>query len=116
MLLLTKIQKDFIIETFFQPNSYLGRLSAILLLDFGDCVVAGSDCIWVGGIGDYIKISPVKKDYSLYEFSFEDFMKSELYKQGYLDYREGLLDLDVDIELIMPLDMRRDLLIDNIIN
>ena len=50
-----KIQKDFIIETFF-VNSYAGSANiAEKLLTVGSALVAGDTPIWLGGVGNFIE-------------------------------------------------------------
>ncbi len=56
---LTEHQKQFLFDNFFEQQEYAGWKSiANNLLEKGSCVVAGSTCIWIGGIGNFMKISP----------------------------------------------------------
>lgn len=80
---LTDNQKEFILQ-FFKHGEYAGsRFIAIKLIDTGQCIVAGTECIWRGGIGNFIKTSPAENtvECSLYEFDLEYFLRSEWFKE-----------------------------------
>ncbi len=83
--ILTEYQKEFMFQNFFEQQEYAGWKSiAHNLLEKGSCVVAGSGCIWVGGIGNFIKISPAPEPTVgcvKYEFDLETFLGSNLYKE-----------------------------------
>lgn len=79
---LTKNQKDFILKNFFKNPKYNGWESiATKLLETGTCVVAGYDCIWKGGIGNFIETSKAEDfiDCVRYNFDTESFLKSKYY-------------------------------------
>ena len=81
---MTQIQKDFLLEYFFKNESYAGwKNIAVKLLDYGKCIVAGNNCIWVGGIGNFIKTNHADDLVNCLEYTFdlEYFLSSEWYKQ-----------------------------------
>jgi hypothetical protein len=81
---LTDYQKHFLLENFFKNEKYAGwRSIAMKLLETGQCIVAGKECIWVGGIGNFIKTEIAKDavDCTLYKFDIEYFFNSEWYKE-----------------------------------
>jgi hypothetical protein len=46
---LTNYQKEFILNYFFKDEKYAGwRNIGTTLLEDGECVVAGTECIWIG--------------------------------------------------------------------
>lgn len=49
-----------------------------LLLN-GSCIVAGTSCIWIGGVGNFIKVEPTLNavDCSTYTLDIEEFVKSK---------------------------------------
>lgn len=52
---LTENQKEFLLDNFFKLGDYYGwKNIATKLLENGVCVVAGGECIWRGGIGNFI--------------------------------------------------------------
>lgn len=80
---LTENQKTFLLEHFFKNEKYAGwKGIATKLLENGSCTVAGKDCIWIGGIGNFIKTREAEDaiDCTLYEFNLKDFLSSEWYK------------------------------------
>jgi hypothetical protein len=83
-------QKEFLLKYFFKNEKYAGwRHIAEKLLDTGKCIVAGRDCIWHGGIGNFIHTEPAKNaiDCLEYTFNLEYFLDSEWYKEisnGYI--------------------------------
>ena len=80
---LTFYQKEFLL-TFFQNSNYHGwRNIAVNLLDKGECIVAGTNCIWHGGIGNFIKTEIAENAYEclVYKFDLENFLNSEWYKE-----------------------------------
>lgn len=81
---LTDYQKRFIMNEFFMDERFTGwKGIAETLLEDGKCIVAGSDCIWKGGIGNFIKTEPAKGTIGciLYTFDLDNFLKSEWYKE-----------------------------------
>jgi hypothetical protein len=80
---LTKTQKDFLIEKFFKNEKFAGAKNvAEKLLEKGECIVAGEECIWRGGIGNFIKTTKADDVFGClkYSFNLEYFMTSEFFK------------------------------------
>lgn len=90
---LTKLQKEFILDYFFINSKYPGwRNIGEKLLTEGECIVAGEDCIWIGGIGNFIK---TKKEDGLigclrYKFDLYMFLSSPFYKEVYEEHIKDL--------------------------
>lgn len=86
---LTEQQKEFIKEFFHHPEYAGWENIADKLLEFGECVVAGSDCIWIGGIGNFIDVeeSPLFIGCVNYRFLFNDFLSSSYFQ----DYKTNKL-------------------------
>ena len=83
-------QKEFILEKFFKNESVPGwRGIAEKLLDKGKCIVAGEDCVWRGGIGNFISTQPVKDAYkcSEYTLNVEAFMNSAWYTEHAFEFQ-----------------------------
>ena len=83
---LTKEQRKFIL-LFFANEKYAGwKNIAEHLIDRGSVVVAGTECIWVGMMGNFIELSKAKGSVgcSLYTFDLEEFLSSEYFKQNYI--------------------------------
>jgi len=82
---LTENQKLFLLKYFFKNEKYAGwKNIAIQLLEKGKCVTAGRECIWTGGIGNFIKISDPGSEYIdcvLYTFDLNYFLSSSWYKE-----------------------------------
>lgn len=79
---LTFNQTSFIANTFFKNENYNGWEGiAHKLIKNGKCVVAGTKCIWQGGIGNFIQTSKPEDfvDCLLYEFNLTDFISSEYF-------------------------------------
>lgn len=93
---LINYQKEFILNHFFKDERYSGWYNiGKLLLENGECVVAGDKCIWHGGIGNFIKVREADKQYvncSLYKFDLEEFLNSEWYKEVSSIHLSNLLD------------------------
>lgn len=107
---LTENQKNFILEYFFENDEYAGwKGIATKLLERGNCIVAGTGCIWHGGIGNFIKTEPAKGaiDCTLYTFDLDCFLTSAWYKEISNSYisklakkkREAELEYDEIINL-----------------
>ena len=80
---LTKIQKDFIVEMFFKNEKFaVAKNVAEKLLEKGECIVAGEDCIWRGGIGNFIKTTKADDVFGClkYSFNLEQFLSSDFFK------------------------------------
>jgi hypothetical protein len=85
--IITFNQRQFLL-TFFTNEEFAGyRNIAEKLLNTGQCIVAGKECIWKGGIGNFIKTSNAEEavDCLLYEFDLEYFLSSEWYKERRLN-------------------------------
>lgn len=84
---LTENQKMFML-TFFNvhpTNQHCPGWESIAcnLLDHGTCIVAGSKCIWEGGIGNFITTSPISTAVGCikYEFDVDNFISSEWFNE-----------------------------------
>jgi hypothetical protein len=91
---LTNYQKEFILNYFFKDEKYAGwRNIGVQLLESGECVVAGKICIWVGGIGNFIKTEVSKKFVGclLYKFDLIEFLSSQWYNDINASYSIILL-------------------------
>lgn len=80
---LTNYQREFLLQNFFINEKYAGwKVIAEELLHSGQCIVAGSKCIWNGGIGNFIKTEDAKGAVGciLYKFDLKYFLTSEWYK------------------------------------
>ena len=92
MTVLTDYQKNFLLENFFKNEKYIGwKNIAIKLLETGQCIVAGKECIWMVGISNFIKTESAKDaiDCTLYKFDLEYFFTSEWYREirnGYASF------------------------------
>jgi hypothetical protein len=78
---LTESQVKFILEKFFEPwtNKYPGAMNiGRSLLTKGTAVVPGENCIFVGGIGNFIECSKADDLFGclLYKFKMESFLSS----------------------------------------
>lgn len=89
MRILTEYQKEFLFERFFRTSRYSSwKELANSLLENGKCLVAKRDPIWIGGIGNFIKIRDISDGVgvSLYTFDLENFIQSAFYKE-FLQYQ-----------------------------
>lgn len=68
------------------------KVIAEKLIETGECIVAGKDCIWIGGIGNFISTKPADNAVgcSLYTFNLEYFKTSEWYKVVKVNYLKDL--------------------------
>lgn len=79
---LTKNQKEFILNNFFRDEKFAGWANiANELLDNGQCIVAGKNCIWIGGIGNFVKTESAKGliDCLVYKFDLDYFLSSQYF-------------------------------------
>lgn len=93
---LTEKQITFLLETFFENSHYAGwRNIGRKLLETGSCIVPGSCCIWIGGIGNFIKTkdSDIAVDCLEYSFDLDNFLTSAFFKHDFSSYVDKL-DLD----------------------
>lgn len=84
----TENQLNFL-RTFFYNTHYAGWYNvADELLTKGKCIVAGNNCIWSGGIGNFITTKPAENavDCTEYTFNYEEFIKSEWYMSALGEY------------------------------
>jgi len=98
---LTDYQKQFLLSYFFKNEKYAGwKNIATKLLETGECIVAGKECIWIGGIGNFIKTEEAKDaiDCTLYKFDLEYFFTSEWYRQIRNDYHAIISNKKREIE------------------
>jgi hypothetical protein len=102
---LTESQKEFILTNFFTNDRYAGWKSiGEKLLDKGKCIVSGTECIWIGGIGNFINVTPAEDAVgcSDYTFDLDDFLKSawfnEVKTNHVHDMSLKLLDLQTKYE------------------
>ena len=101
MKLLSNYQKEFLLTHFFENEKYAGwKNIAIELLNTGQCIVAGKECIWIGGIGNFIKTEKAKGaiDCILYKFDLEYFFTSKWYKEIRNSYASNLSNKKRQIE------------------
>lgn len=76
--------KKLLLKFFEKHNNYPGwKNIAEKLIETGECIVAGNDCIWHSGIGNFIKTETAENfvDCLLYKFDLEYFKTSEWYKE-----------------------------------
>jgi len=81
---LTNTQKEFILDNFFKNEKYPGwKNIATELIENGHCIVAGTECIWVGGIGNFINTEEANNAVgcTLYKFNLDYFMTSIWYTE-----------------------------------
>lgn len=86
---ITTIQKEFLLKSFFKNEKYAGwRNVAEKLIDTGKCITSGTECIWNGGIGNYISLKPADGavDCSEYTFNLKSFLQSGWFKLYYKEY------------------------------
>lgn len=80
---MTQAQTELLLE-FFRNEGYDGwKHIALNLIESGECTVAGEECIWKGGIGNFIKVE--KSDTFIkcvkYKFDLKYFLSSEWFKE-----------------------------------
>lgn len=91
-------QIDFLLD-FFPATISGAKEIAKKLLTNGKCIIAGTNPIWVGGIGNFIKTKPVEDAYQCTELTLdlEMFLESEWFKdeaQGkLLEVQRNIYDL-----------------------
>jgi hypothetical protein len=98
---LTENQKTFLLEYFFKNETFAGwKNIATVLIDTGNCIVAGTTCIWIGGIGNFIKTKNTDNAIGclLYEFDLNYFISSEWFKENSKQYISILSDKKQKIE------------------
>jgi len=98
---MTNNQKEFLLEYFFKNQYYPGWKSiANKLLNTGKCIVAGNNCIWIEGIGNFIQVEKAEDaiDCSLYTFDLKNFLNSEWFKEIHNQYINILANKKKEIE------------------
>jgi len=81
-MILNQHSKEFILQ-FFENKNYAGwKNIADILIQKGKCTVAGNECIWKGGIGNFINTSPTPNAFNCldYTFNLKEFTKSRLFQ------------------------------------
>lgn len=79
---------------FFLDGKYAGSENiGRKLLETGVCIVAGEECIWKGGIGNFIKTKKAENLVGCLEYTFdvEYFLTSEWCKEYLKDYTSDIL-------------------------
>lgn len=92
---------------FFENDKYPGwKDIASSLLENKECIVAGTTCIWIGGIGNFIKLENADNfvGCNKYILDYESFISSDLVK-SYLHEQLNLLEIEIkkhtkEIEII----------------
>lgn len=82
---MTQNQKEFLLKFFINENFAGWRNIATSLIENGYCIVAGSECIWKGGIGNFITTNESPKEYVdciKYNFNLTEFLKCEWFKSN----------------------------------
>lgn len=93
MRTLNNLQVAFLLEYFFKNEKYPGwKNIAKSLLDKGRSIVPGSECIWCGGIGNFITLSKPEGffDCVQYNFDLENFLSSAWFIEIQNEYLEIL--------------------------
>jgi hypothetical protein len=100
MKTLTENQINFLLEYFFTEPHPGCKNIAIELINKGTCVVAGDNCIWCGGIGNFIKTKKADNAVGclLYQFDLDYFLSSEWFKSIHNGYIAMLSDKKREIE------------------
>ncbi len=83
---LNSVTREFIITTFFKtPNHPNWEIIAEILLNEGECVVAGEEEIWCGGIGNFIRQNKEPKAVGCirYYFDIKGFLESAYFQDVY---------------------------------
>jgi hypothetical protein len=69
---LTESQIKFILSTFFILDKYPGSKSiGENLINTGSCIVAGNECIWKGGVGNFIQTKQNPNTIGCLEYKFD---------------------------------------------
>lgn len=81
---LTEWQKEYLVEAFFKNEKYASwKYIAEKLVNGDPCIVAGTERIWIGGIGNFITCDAAPPQYidcMSYTFDLASFLSSEIYK------------------------------------
>jgi len=86
---------NFLLEYFFKNEKYPDwRSIAYNLVTKGKCIVSGEECIWKGGIGNFIKTEPLKEAWKCSEYTFDviDFTKNSAWFKEIKEQYEKILE------------------------
>lgn len=100
---LNETQKEFILETFFVESCAGWKTIGTDLIENGECIVAGTTRIWIGGVGNFITIEPAigTVGCSLYKFDLESFLSSDSFKETVeLKYQDLSMELNETTKVI----------------
>ena len=92
---LTDYQKEFLLEHFFKTDRAVGWVRiARQLLEKGKCIVAGTEPIWLGGIGNFIKCNTDENfiECLVYNFDLKYFLTSSWYQDYHAEYLINLIN------------------------
>jgi len=98
---LSSYQKKFLLYAFFFNDNFAGwKEIATTLIEKGECIVAGKQCIWIGGIGNFIKTEDAKNtiDCTLYKFDLQSFLGSNWCKDTKNSYTSILENKKLDLK------------------
>ena len=96
---LTESQIKFILSTFFELDNYPGSKSiGEKLINNGSCIVVGNECIWKGGVGNFIQTKKTTDAIGCIEYNFDldTFLSSNWFKEMKDLYIEELSE-EVDV-------------------
>lgn len=82
-------QKNFLLEYFFRNEDYGGwKNIATTLIESGECIVAGKNTLWIGGIGNFIKTEDAVNAFecTLHKFDLDYFLTSAWYQSIKKEY------------------------------
>lgn len=88
---LTDNQINFLLNYFFVNDKFAGwKNIATKLIKDGKCIVAGDECIWKGGVGNFIEVKETEEAVGCvqYIFSLQYFLSSNFY----IDFRNSYLE------------------------
>lgn len=97
---MNKNEKELLIELLlplFENFKYPGWKSiATELLNQGECIVAGDNCIWIGGVGNFIKLESNTNfiDCNNYVLDYDSFIKSKWVKE-YIENKQQLIHEEI---------------------
>ena len=89
---LTFVQIDFLL-TFFRSDSYPGAENVgRSLITTGKCIVAGTEGIWKGGVGNFIRVKAAEGAVGCSEYTMdvENFMSSRFFADVYAERMKNL--------------------------
>lgn len=94
---LDNAQKEFLLKFFELPHLPGWKNIATKLLENESCIVAGTDKIWIGGIGNFIKTksADILIDCLEYTFELEQFLSSKMLEER-VDLELSKLEKDIE--------------------